>query len=65
MLNTMSNNTVYVNVRTVLVNASGVQTKNVAALCCMLSRPIAKKDPSKATYMGLQRILCLVSGYFI
>lgn len=55
MLNTMSNNTVYVNVRTVLVNASGVQTKNVAALCCTLSRPIAKKDPSKATYMGLQR----------
>lgn len=55
MLNTMSNDIAYVNVRTVLINASGVQTKNVAALCYVLSRPIAKKDPSKATHMGLQR----------
>lgn len=55
MLNTMSNDIAYVNVRTVLINASGVQTKNVAALCYVLSRPTAKKDPSKATYVGLQR----------
>lgn len=55
MLNTMSNDIAYVNVRTVLINASGVQTKNVAALCYVLSRPTAKKDPSKARYVGLQR----------
>lgn len=53
VLDTMSNNTltIYVNVRTVRINGSGAQKKNVAALCHMLSGPIAKKDASKAIHM--------------
>lgn len=54
-LDTMSNNTVHVNVRTVHRNGSRVQKIKVAALSHMLSGPIAEKNASKATDMWLQR----------
>lgn len=54
-LDTMSNNTVHVNVRTVHRNGSRVQKKKVAALSHTLSGPIAEKNASKATDMWLQR----------
>lgn len=55
VLDTMPNNTVYGNVRTVQRNGSGVQKKNVAALCHMLSGPTAEKNASKATHTWLRR----------
>lgn len=51
MLNTVSNDTVYVNVRPVHINGSGIQKKNVATLRHILSGPIAEKDANKAIYM--------------